>query len=240
LEVLLRLYGLQGGIQSMPVSKNPKFYYLLYGEAVDFRLASFDVNFIDDRRQIKQLAVPIPTHISDKPFRGTNMKTQTCAGADRCALCFAKHRPTNLWPVHILVGDKEHIYDMPPSAHSALLEKTQELLDNGATDDDLINADFRLQRLSRGEKPFFICSLIQGDTSEKTEENAEADIKLNEEDMFILEQMDTILRTREIKDTRGSVIKTLREKYDWPDVKITLAFETVLDENGFLKEKTKL
>lgn len=220
----------------MPISKNAKFYYLLYGESVDFRLASIDSHFIDDRRQIKQLAVPIPTHISDKPFRGTNMKTQTCAGPDRCALCFAKHKPTNLWPVHIMIGEKEYIYDMPPTAHSVILTKVQELLDNGATEDDIINADFRLQRMARKEKPYFICQIIQGEISPESEENAEANIKLDEEDMFILEQMDTILKTREIKDTRGSVVKTLREKYDWPDVKITLAFETVLDENGFLRK----
>lgn len=220
----------------MPISKNPKFYYLLYGESVDFKLATLDTNFIDPRRQIRQMAIPIPTHISDKPFRGTNAKTQTCTGADRCPLCYAKHTPTNLFPVHIITGDKEYIYDMPPSAHSSVLAKVQEMLDNGATTDDILNAEFRLQRLARKEKPFFICQTIQSDMPEPNE-NEEDSIKLTDSDIDILIRIDAILRTKDIKDTRGSVVKTLKEKYDWPDIKIALAFETVLDEYGYFKSK---
>jgi len=221
----------------MPISKNKKFYYLLHGEYVDFKLAPFDESFIDERRNIKRLAFPIPTHISSKPFKGTTFKVMACQGKDRCHICAAKHVPTDMHPVHILITNlnwEEKIFDMQPSAHSAVCACIQMMLDRGATTEDILNTQFRLKRFPKGEKPYFDCLIIQESEPIEIPEEAEV-LNISQDDMLILERLTALLKTGKYSKPRNSVIKTLREKYKWSEDKIKLAFETVLDDEGYLK-----
>jgi len=224
----------------LPIAKNKMFYYLVYGEHVDFRLAPFSDDFIDERRNILRLELPRPTHISSKPFKGTTFKVMACQGKDRCHICKARHTPTDLYPVHIIIpsiGPDEKMIDLTPSGHNAILAVVQQMLDRGATVQDILSTNLRLRRLAKGERPHFECTIID-DISIPIEGDVKSDagLALTDDDMKLLEKLSALMKTKTYPNPRGSVIATLRSK-GWSDEKITIAFETVLDDEGFLKSR---
>lgn len=227
----------------MPLSKNGTFFYLLHGEHVDFKFANLDESFIDERRNIKQLSVPIATHISNKPFKGTNFKVMVCRGGDRCYICKSKHVPVDLYPLQIIIpslGQKELNIDLQPSAHNAVLACVQKMLDRGATTTDIVNTEFRMRRLPKGERPFFDCVIID-DKSIPIEHPIEVidegtDLLISDTDKRLLEKLSAALDTKTYKNSRGAVIATLRSK-GWSDEKIDVAFKTLLNEDGRLKNR---
>lgn len=223
----------------MPLSKNGKFYYLLYGEHVDFKLAPFNEAWIDDRVNIRRLAMPVATHISNKPFKGTTYKVMACRGKDRCPICASKHNPTDLYPINMFVTgmEDETIMEMSPTAHSVTLLEVQKMLDRGATYNDILGTEMRLRRLERGARPTHECFLIEpSDSPYRIEEGAEETPIITPDDMHLLRKVDSLLRTGNYANPRGTVMRTLRETYDWSDDKIELAFETVLTDEGYLNE----
>jgi hypothetical protein len=217
----------------MPPSKNPKWYYLNYGESVKFKLIQIGSELDDKGKLLRFLAKPIYTHIRDYPFPN-GRKTMACAG-ERCEACLGGHQPTKFFPVHILVGDKEYIMDMTSTAHGAITEEIDSIVARGGTEDDVLQTEFILGRLQRREKPYFVCTIVQSET-ELTPEELEIS-KITEKDMEILRAIsDQLKKNKDIKNPRGSVILTLRKKYDWPDIKINKAFEDYLDDYGFFRE----
>jgi hypothetical protein len=219
----------------MPLSKNGKFYYLLNGEHIDFKLAPFNEAWIDDRMNILRLAMPSATHISSKPFKGTNYKVMACRGRERCPICASGHNPTDLYPVNLVIAglDDEVIMEMPPTAHSVVVTEVQKMLDNGATYHDILDTEMRLHRMARGVRPTHECFIItETGVPHRVEEEEDIPI-ITDEDKNLLRKIDALLKTGKYANPRGTVMRTLREKYNWPDDKIDLAFETVLTDEGY-------
>jgi hypothetical protein len=219
----------------MPVSKNSKWYYLTHGESVRFKLLQIGAELDNKGRLVRFLATPIYTHIGSTPF-SNGRKSMPCAG-ERCPACLGGHKPTKFFPVHILVNGTEYVMDMSSVAHSAVTEQIDDMIDKGATEDDILQTEFILTRLQPREKPYYICTVVQPNT-ELTPEELEI-TKMTEEDIGILKALSDYLKAHpEIKNPRGSVIITLRKKYDWPDIKINRAFELYLDDYGHFRSDT--
>lgn len=216
----------------MPPSKNPKWFFLNYSESVRFHLVDIGSELDHNGKLTRFLAKPIYTHIRNTPFPN-GRKTMPCAG-ERCEACMGSHKPTKFFPIHIIVEEKEYVMDTNSSAHAAIVEKIDDILRLG-TEEDVLNTEFQLTRLKPREKPYFVCTTVARDF-EPTDEELES-AKITENDLKILRALSEELKKRaDIKNTRGSVILTLKKKYDWPDLKIDAAFDKYLDNFGFIKE----
>lgn len=221
----------------MPPSKNPKWYYLDYGESMRFKLTQIGSELDDKGKLVRFLVKPIFIHIRNYPFPN-GKKRMPCAG-ERCEACAGGHKPTKFFPVNILLTSenppKEYVMDMLTTAHSAVAEQIDLLVSRGATDDDVLQTEFQMTRLQRREKPFFVCTTVQRDFNPTPEELEFT--KITEEDIKILRALTEKLKNSpDIKNPRGSVMITLKKKYEWPDLKINNAFENYLDDYGYLKE----
>jgi len=220
----------------MPPSKNPKWFYLNYGESVRFKLFQLGSELDNNGKLVRFLGKPIYTHIRTTPFPN-GKKTMPCAG-ERCEACSGGHKPTKLFPVHILVGEgkdqKEYVMDMLVSAHGSITDQIETIITRGGTEDDVLQTEFQLTRLQPREKPFFNCTTVQRDFTPTPEELEVS--KLTEEDVEVLRSLSESMKAKRPTNPRGSVIITLKKKYEWPDIKINNAFDTVLDDYGFIKE----
>jgi len=224
----------------MPESKNRKFFYLSYGESIRFKLLNVDNQILRDSGSVRveRLASPIKIHVSSKPF-ANGRKMEPCAGENRCPYCATKNKPQTKFPVSIIgfpnePMEREYLMDLSVWAHDSVLGQVQGILDRGGTATDITNTIFMLERLQKGEKPGFTCRIATEYMPEIISEKDEFFEKLTDDDILILKKINNILKTKAYAQPRGSVIKTLQEKYHWTDTKIELAFSTVLDDNGYL------
>lgn len=222
----------------MPIAKNVKFFYLNHEETVVFSLTSIggyrNISGID----VWELGVPFAKHISRTPFAPSGKKMQVCAGA-HCELCGAGFKPTKLYPVHIIIRGEQYashdgtdkIYEMPTSAHDAIVAAIQGLRENDKTEEEIMQTEFVLTRLKPGQRPFFTCLVrYDGEIIEEPEE-----LTISQEDLELLKKLDSMLRAKKFNNPRGAMYRTLKEKYNWPEAKIQTAFDTVLTDEGFLK-----
>ena len=217
----------------MPPSKNPKWFYLNYGESVRFKLFQVGSELDNNGKLFRFLAKPIFTHIRSYPFPN-GRKTMACAG-DRCEACLGGHKPTKMFPVHIFVTatNTEHIMDMTATAHESITEQIDAIIKRAGTDDDVLQTEFQLTRLQPKEKPYFICTTVQQDFDPTPEEMETA--KITEADIEILRKINEQMKKQNPSNPRGSMIITLRKKFEWPDIKINNAFESgILDDYGYL------
>jgi hypothetical protein len=224
-------------VRIIPISDNGKFFFLYYGETMEFRLTNLDHAMKTmENNQITELGERFYRHFSDRPFPNGRM-VHPCEGPIHCEICAMRLKPTALFVTEIAIMDGESertlIMDMRASAHSAILNVVNNLLDQGATFGDLLTARLKLTRLAKGQKPWFNASLVSDFSAS---EPAEKIMRISPEEMSVLESLDAWLRMHpEVKNTRGSIIKTLREREKWSEDKISFVFETVLDDNGFVK-----
>jgi hypothetical protein len=215
----------------MPPSKNPKWYFLNYNESVRFKLMQVGSELDHNGKLVRFLAKATFTHIRNYPF-SNGRKTMPCAG-ERCEACMGGHVPTKVFPVHIMVGDKEYVMDMTATAHSAVTEVIDDIVTHGGTEDDILQTEFQLARLNPREKPYYVCVAVQSDEPLSPEELKVSEI--SESDINTLRKLSEKMRDKPPKNPRGSIIITLKQKYEWPDIKINAAFEKYLDDYGYFK-----
>lgn len=226
----------------MPVAKSNKFFYLDHEESVVFNLVSLGSKRIEKDQEIYELAPPFLKHVSKTAFVPSGRKTMVCAGA-HCELCEKGFKPSKFYPVHIIIKGEQYgthdgtekIFDMPTSAHEAIVGAVKGLQENDKTEEEILKTDFLLERLKPNMRPYFTCLVRYGEMIDE----APDEIKLTDEDMEILSKLDKMLKTGTYKNPRGAMYRTLRERYQWTEQKVMFAFDTVLTEEGFLREDDK-
>lgn len=213
----------------MGMSKDGRRIWIDYNDKLSFKLVSIGYTKSEKGFTVRELAIPKFVHIGRTPFAIYNKKLVPCVGADRCDLC-QHFKPSKTFPVHIIVNTEEKIFDMPATAHYALVDKIQKLEDAGKVEAEILDTTFVLERLPSGVKPFFICSILsEGKPVEIT-------VTFSEEDMDILKRLDKALKSKEYPNPATMMAKTLTQRYGWSEMKIKEAFEKFLNENGFLKD----
>lgn len=224
----------------MPLNKSGLYFYLDYSERVTFKILNIGIEKSERGRLVRQLAVPHFIHISRTPFFGTNRKTMGCGGPGRCELCQAGLKPATMYRVKImLIGEPYEdqaglikTYDMPASCHSALADKIQQLFHEGKEEDDILDTVFELERLPSGQRPFFVCRVNKSVEEVILDDDEKI---ISEDDHKLLTKLSATMQKGAYKNTAQAMTNTLRKTYGWSDFKIDLAFETVLDENGFYR-----